>query len=111
MLDWLANPEIWIAGSEPLTALSLRLCWDRQHHLPVGPGRCRTTPGSLRAQRNLPVARRAGAHLPGLVHDSQAGDGLLFSISFVMGLTKPWVTVFGHGISGRDLILVGGGLF
>ena len=37
--------------------------------------------------------------------------GLLFSISWVMGLTKPWVTVFGQGISGRDMILIGGGMF
>ncbi len=36
---------------------------------------------------------------------------LLFSISWVMGLTEPWVTVFTHAISGRDIILIGGGLF
>jgi predicted tellurium resistance membrane protein TerC len=28
-----------------------------------------------------------------------------------MGLTKPWVTILGHGVSGRDVILIGGGLF
>ena len=36
---------------------------------------------------------------------------LLFSISWVMGLTHPWVTVLGQEISGRDFILIGGGLF
>ena len=36
---------------------------------------------------------------------------LLFSISWVMGLTEPWLTVFSQAISGRDLILVGGGMF
>jgi predicted tellurium resistance membrane protein TerC len=36
---------------------------------------------------------------------------LLFSISWLMGLTKPLVTLFGQGISGRDLILLLGGLF
>lgn len=37
--------------------------------------------------------------------------GLLFAISWVMGLTEPFLTVFTHAISGRDMILVGGGLF
>jgi predicted tellurium resistance membrane protein TerC len=37
--------------------------------------------------------------------------GLLFSITLIMRLTHPFVTLFGHGISGRDLILIGGGLF
>lgn len=36
---------------------------------------------------------------------------LLFSISWVMGLTEPLLTVFDHGFSGRDLILLFGGLF
>ncbi|MGD8478104.1 MAG: TerC family protein, partial [Burkholderiales bacterium] len=37
--------------------------------------------------------------------------GLLFSISWVMGLTGTWFSVFGEGFSGRDVILIGGGLF
>ncbi len=36
---------------------------------------------------------------------------LLLSISWVMGLTEPWFTVLGKAVSGRDLILFGGGLF
>ena len=36
---------------------------------------------------------------------------LLFSISWVMGLTEPWFTLLGKAVSGRDLILFGGGLF
>src|SRR3989304_3177266 len=39
------------------------------------------------------------------------GLGLLFTISWIMGLTAPFTTVLGHAISGRDLILLGGGLF
>jgi predicted tellurium resistance membrane protein TerC len=35
----------------------------------------------------------------------------LFSISWVMGLTETWFTVLNHDISGRDVILIGGGLF
>jgi predicted tellurium resistance membrane protein TerC len=37
--------------------------------------------------------------------------GLLFGLSFVMKLTQPLVSLFEHGVSGRDLILLGGGLF
>ena len=37
--------------------------------------------------------------------------GLLFSISWVMSLTEPWFTILGNSISGRDLVLIGGGLF
>jgi predicted tellurium resistance membrane protein TerC len=37
--------------------------------------------------------------------------GLLFTISWMMGLTAPFVHVLGRGISGRDVILIGGGLF
>src|SRR5690606_22813353 len=36
---------------------------------------------------------------------------LLFSIAWVVSLTEPWFTVLGQAISGRDLILIGGGLF
>jgi predicted tellurium resistance membrane protein TerC len=37
--------------------------------------------------------------------------GLLFSISWVMGLTAPLFTLLSYEISGRDIILIGGGLF
>ena len=37
--------------------------------------------------------------------------GLLFSLSWLIGLTDPWFTVLGEEISGRDLILILGGLF
>jgi predicted tellurium resistance membrane protein TerC len=37
--------------------------------------------------------------------------GLLLSITWIAGLTAPLVVVFGHSISGRDIILFGGGLF
>jgi predicted tellurium resistance membrane protein TerC len=36
---------------------------------------------------------------------------LLFSIAWIIKLTAPWFTVFGHAFSGRDLILLVGGLF
>jgi predicted tellurium resistance membrane protein TerC len=37
--------------------------------------------------------------------------GLLVSLSWIMGLTAPWFSILGVEISGRDLILIGGGLF
>lgn len=36
---------------------------------------------------------------------------LLLSLSWIMGLTEPWITLFGHGFTGRDIILIAGGLF
>src|SRR5947208_15507679 len=37
--------------------------------------------------------------------------GLLFGISWIVGLKSDWVTLFGMGFSGRDVILLAGGLF
>jgi predicted tellurium resistance membrane protein TerC len=37
--------------------------------------------------------------------------GLLFTLSWMMGLTQPVLTLFGQGFSGRDLVLLAGGLF
>jgi len=53
-----------------------------------------------------PKARRLGLSLALIMR-----LGLLFTLSWVMGLTSPWFTLFGKGLSGRDLILLGGGLF
>src|SRR6478609_4794286 len=53
-----------------------------------------------------PKARRLGLSLALIMR-----LGLLFALSWVMGLTSPWFTLFGKGFSGRDLILLGGGLF
>ena len=97
MLDWLANPEIWIALGT-LTALEIVLGIDNIIFISVLVGR-------------LPQHQRAVARKVGLGLAMVARLGLLFSISWVMGLTKPWVTVLGQGISGRDMILIGGGMF
>src|SRR6187431_3045447 len=53
-----------------------------------------------------PKARRLGLSLALIMR-----LGLLFALSWVMGLTSPWFALFGRGFSGRDLILLGGGLF
>lgn len=97
MFDWLANPEVWIALGT-LTALEIVLGIDNIIFISVLVGR-------------LPEAERAIARRLGLGLAMLARLVLLFSISWVMGLTHPWFTVFAQAISGRDLILIGGGLF
>src|SRR5258705_2721404 len=59
----------------------------------------------------LPVADRDRARKTGLFLAMFIRIALLFSIPRVMRLTSPRVTVFSQEISGRDLILIGGGLF
>lgn len=59
----------------------------------------------------LPAGQREVARRLGLVLALGVRIGLLFTISWMMGLTEPLVTVLGRGVSGRDLILLGGGLF
>jgi predicted tellurium resistance membrane protein TerC len=97
MFEWLARPDAWIALGT-LTALEIVLGIDNIIFLSVLVGR-------------LPEKQRAFARRVGLGLAMIARLGLLFSISWVMGLTEPWLTVFSQAISGRDLILVGGGMF
>ena len=59
----------------------------------------------------LPERRRELARRLGLTLALGIRVLLLFAISWMMGLTTPLVAVLGHGVSGRDLILLGGGLF
>lgn len=97
MFDWFANPEMWIALGT-LAALEIVLGIDNIIFISVLVGRMPPH------QRNL--ARRLGLGLAMI-----ARLGLLFSISWVMGLTAPLVTIFNQAISGRDIILILGGLF
>ena len=59
----------------------------------------------------LPPDQRAFARKMGLGLAMVARLALLFSISWVMRLTEPWFTVLNQAISGRDVVLIGGGLF
>lgn len=59
----------------------------------------------------LPADRQAAARRVGLVLALGMRIGLLFAISWLMSLTRPLFALFGHDFSGRDLILLGGGLF
>jgi predicted tellurium resistance membrane protein TerC len=97
MFEWFATPEAWIALGT-LTALEIVLGIDNIIFLSILVGR-------------LPDDQRATARRLGLGLALVARLVLLFSLSWVMGLTQPWFTVFAQAISGRDLILIVGGLF
>lgn len=97
MFEWLTNPEAWIALGT-LTALEIVLGIDNIIFISILVGR-------------LPRKQRAFARRMGLSLAMITRLGLLFAISWVMGLTETWVTIFNQAISGRDIILIGGGLF
>jgi predicted tellurium resistance membrane protein TerC len=59
----------------------------------------------------LPARQAALARRTGLALAMVMRIALLFLLSWMAGLTKPLVSIFGNDISGRDLILIGGGLF
>lgn len=59
----------------------------------------------------LPAERRKKAQNYGLLIALVLRVALLFAISWVINLKHDLITLFGHGFSGRDLILLGGGLF
>ena len=59
----------------------------------------------------LPEREQGKARRVGLLLAMFTRILLLVSLSWIMGLTAPWFTVVGFEISGRDLILIGGGLF
>jgi len=97
MFEWFASPEAWIALGT-LTALEIVLGVDNIIFISILVGR-------------LPEHQRKFARRIGLGLAMFARLALLFSISWVMGLTEPWFAVLGQEISGRDIILIGGGLF
>ncbi len=59
----------------------------------------------------LPVSQQGLARRLGLSVALIIRIGLLFAITWIMSLTRPLFAVLGHEVSGRDLILLGGGLF
>jgi len=96
-VDWITNPEIWIALGT-LTALEVVLGIDNIVFI------------SILASR-LPVEQQERARRTGLGLAMITRIGLLFAISWVIGLTATLFGVMGQEISGRDLILIAGGLF
>jgi len=96
-MDWMTNPEAWIAFAT-LLALEIVLGIDNVVFISILAGK-------------LPANQQAKARYLGLALAMVTRIILLFSISWMVRLTAPLFTVFGVEISGRDLILIVGGLF
>ena len=96
-MEWIADPQAWIA-LVTLTALEIVLGIDNIIFISILVGR-------------LPPERRDLARRLGLGLAMGTRILLLLSLAWVMGLVDPLFSLAGYDISGRDLILIGGGLF
>jgi predicted tellurium resistance membrane protein TerC len=96
-MDWFSDPNAWI-GLLTLTALEIVLGIDNIIFISILAGKL--------PKEEQPKARRLG-----LIGAFVSRLALLVSIAWIVRLTRPLFEVFGHGVSGRDLILIIGGLF
>lgn len=96
-MEWLADPQIWIAFAT-LTVLELVLGIDNVIFISILSGK-------------LPKEQQARARFVGLTLALGMRVLLLLSLSWIIGLTEPVFTLFGKAFSGRDLVLLIGGLF
>ena len=96
-MEWISDPQAWVAF---LTLLALEIVLGIDNIIFIS-----ILAGKLPAEQQ-PRARFIGLGLALFIRVA-----LLFSLSWVIGLTAPLFAVFGQEISGRDLILIGGGLF
>ncbi|MBU0991852.1 MAG: TerC family protein [Proteobacteria bacterium] len=96
-MEWLLEPQIWMA-LVTLSALEIVLGIDNIIFI------------SIQASK-LPIHQQEKARLVGLFLAMFIRISLLFSLTWLMGLTSPLFVVLGNEISGRDLILLAGGLF
>jgi len=97
MMEWMADPQIWMALLT-LTALEIVLGIDNIIFIAILAGR-------------LPAHQQAKGRNIGLALAMITRIALLFSITLIMKLTAPFFTLFAREISGRDIILILGGLF
>ncbi len=97
MFEWIADPEAWVALLT-LTALEIVLGIDNIIFISILVGR-------------LPAQQRQSARMIGLGLAMAMRILLLLSLAWIMKLTQPLFTVLEQEISGRDLILLLGGLF
>jgi predicted tellurium resistance membrane protein TerC len=97
MTELLTDPQVWIAFLT-LTALELVLGIDNVIFISI-------------LVDKLPPGRRELARRIGLFLAMFMRIGLLFVLSWIIGLTEPLFSLFQQDLSGRDLILIGGGLF
>jgi predicted tellurium resistance membrane protein TerC len=97
VFDWLLTIEALVAVVT-LTSLELVLGIDNVIFIAILAGR-------------LPPGDQKRARVTGLALAAFGRIALLFSLQWILGLTSDVITLFGHGLSWRDLILEGGGLF
>ncbi|TFW02523.1 TerC family protein [Oxalobacteraceae bacterium OM1] len=97
MLDLLTDPQAWMALAT-LTALELVLGIDNIIFISILVDKL--------PRKQQETARRLGLFLAMFMR-----IGLLSVLAYIVGMTKPMFELFGHGFSGRDLVLLGGGLF
>lgn len=97
MFTWFASPEAWVALAT-LTALEIVLGIDNIIFISILVGR-------------LPAKKRNVARNTGLILAMIMRLALLFSIVWLSRLTTPFLSILGQEISGRDIILIGGGMF
>jgi len=97
MFEWIYSPEAWVALMT-LTALEIVLGIDNIIFISILAGR-------------LPEQQRNRARIQGLALAMITRILLLLSLAWMMRLTSPLFTVLEYEISGRDLILIAGGLF
>jgi predicted tellurium resistance membrane protein TerC len=96
-MEWLSDPNAWI-GLLTLSALEIVLGIDNVIFISILSGK-------------LPAPEQPKARRLGLGGAFVTRILLLLSIAWIVKLTRPLFSVFGHGVSGRDLILIVGGLF
>lgn len=96
-VEWLTDPDVWI-GFVTLVALEIVLGIDNVVFISILSGK-------------LPRAQQARARQIGLGLALVMRILLLLALSWVIGLTAPLFSLIGQEISGRDLILIVGGLF
>jgi predicted tellurium resistance membrane protein TerC len=97
MMTWISDPEIWIALAT-LTFLEIVLGVDNIIFISILSGK-------------LPEAQQPAARRIGLLLAMGTRILLLFSLAWLARLTSPLIALWGNEISGRDLILIAGGLF
>src|SRR4051812_2050484 len=96
-MEWLSDPQAWV-GFLTLTVLEIVLGIDNVVFISILVGK-------------LPVAQRERARKIGLGLAMLTRILLLLSLSWIIKMTAPLFTLIGHEISGRDLVLILGGLF
>src|SRR4051794_36914328 len=96
-MNWITSPEAWL-GLLTLTMLEIVLGIDNIIFISILAGK-------------LPAEQQPRARRVGLLGAMLTRIGLLAALAWIIRLTAPLFSVFRHDFSGRDLILLAGGLF